>query len=118
MRVGDGVLFYTQAAHTGIAGVAKVVSRAIQIGRNSIKKPYFDAATKPEQPRWLQLMCKRYANTFTFFGRITQYSELADMKLLARGNRLSNYRVTAGEWNYSVLIKMRRGHIAGKRLEK
>lgn len=103
MRVGDGVLFYhSSCAVPGIAGVARIASQsypdATQFDKNS---PYYDAAAKFEQPRWLQIDVQALRKTrLLTLGELRAHPELANMKLLARGNRLSITPITAQEWEF------------------
>src|SRR5687767_16027626 len=55
MKVGDGVLFYhSSCAEPGIVGVARVASTPYPDPTQFDKKsPYYDAASKKEEPRWV-----------------------------------------------------------------
>jgi predicted RNA-binding protein with PUA-like domain len=101
MRVGDGVLFYhSSCAIPGIAGLARVASASYPDPTQFDKKsPYFDAASKPEQPRWHQVDVQAIRKTrLLSLMELREQPALADMRLLARGNRLSITPVTAQEW--------------------
>src|SRR5262245_36020581 len=54
MRMGDGVLFYHSSCEVpGIYGLAKVSSKPYPDATQFDKKsPYYDAASKKEDPRW------------------------------------------------------------------
>ena len=101
MRVGDGVLFYhSSCAEPGIVGIARVASQAkpdpTQFDRAS---PYFDAASKPEAPRWLLVDVQALRKTrLLALPELRGIAALADMVLLRRGNRLSITPVTDAEW--------------------
>ncbi|TAK89822.1 MAG: EVE domain-containing protein [Burkholderiaceae bacterium] len=101
MRVDDGVLFYHSSCEVpGIAGIARVASAAYpdptQFER---KNKYFDAKATPEQPRWMQVDVQVTRKTRLLpLTEIRSIPELADMRLLARGNRLSITPVTKAEW--------------------
>lgn len=103
MQPGDGVLFYHSSCATpGIAGLAQVVGASYpdptQFDKTS---PYFDAAATPEAPRWLQIDIQALRKTrLLSLVELRGYPELAEMKLLARGNRLSIMPVTAQEWRF------------------
>jgi predicted RNA-binding protein with PUA-like domain len=105
MRVGDGVLFYhSSCPEPGIAGIAEVASTAYpdetQFDPNS---PYFDAAARREEPRWLHVDVKLVRKTrLLSLAEMRAAPELAEMVVLKRGNRLSITPVTAQEWK-SVL---------------
>jgi predicted RNA-binding protein with PUA-like domain len=103
MRVGDGVLFYhSSCAEPGIAGLAEVASTpypdATQFDR---KSSYFDAAAKPEAPRWIHVDVRALRKTRLIgIAELRQHDELGDMVILRRGNRLSITPVTAAEWRF------------------
>ncbi len=103
MRVGDGVLFYhSSCAVPGVAGIARVASPAYpdptQFER---KNKYFDEKSTPEQPRWMQVDVQITRKTeLLSLTEIRQHPALADMRLLARGNRLSITPVTKTEWQF------------------
>ena len=101
MQVGDGVLFYhSSCPEPGIVGIARVASGTrpdpTQFDPAS---PYFDAASKAEQPRWLLLDVQALRKT-----RLLSLSELratparADMLVLRKGNRLSITPVEPQHW--------------------
>lgn len=107
MRVGDGVLFYHSSCATpGIAGVAQIASQsypdATQFDKTS---PYFDATATLEQPRWLQIDVQAIRKTrLLSLTELRGYSELADMQLLRRGNRLSIMPITTLEWQFILSL--------------
>lgn len=103
MRPGDGVLFYhSSCEEPGIAGVAEVASAPYadptQFDRNS---KYYDAAAKPEEPRWMMVDVKALKKTrLVPLSELREHAELADMAVLQRGNRLSITPVSASAWRY------------------
>jgi predicted RNA-binding protein with PUA-like domain len=103
MKVGDGVLFYhSSCAVPGIAGIAKVASKAhpddSQFDR---KSEYYDPKAKREDPRWMLVDVKLAKKTRVMpLDEMRAYPELAGMVTLKRGNRLSITPVTAAEWDF------------------
>ncbi|MEZ5608125.1 MAG: EVE domain-containing protein [Burkholderiaceae bacterium] len=101
MQVGDGVLFYhSSCPQPGIAGIARVASdvRAdpTQFDPSS---PYFDAKSSRDQPRWLLLDVQALRKTrLIALDELRQRPELAGMRVLQRGNRLSITPVEEAEW--------------------
>ena len=101
MRVGDGVFFYhSSCAKPGIVGIARVASASkpdpTQFDRAS---PYFDAASKPDAPRWLLVDVQALRKTrLLALPELRSVPELTGMVLLRRGNRLSITPVTEAEW--------------------
>ena len=102
MQVGDGVLFYhSSCAEPGIAGIAKVASSTRPDPTQFDKKsPYFDAKSKPEEPRWLLLDVQAVKKTRLMnLPELRSIEALADMRLLQRGNRLSVMPVDQKHWD-------------------
>jgi predicted RNA-binding protein with PUA-like domain len=103
MKVGDGVLFYHSSCPVpGIAGIAKVASKAYpdasQFDRNS---DYYDAKSKRENPRWMNVDVKLVSKTRLMpLAEMKDYEELAGMRTLRPGNRLSITPVTEAQWNF------------------
>ena len=101
MQVGDGVLYYhSSCAEPGIAGLAEVASApypdATQFDPTS---PYHDAKATPAQPRWVNVDVRFVRKTPLLpLARLRGRPELAGMRLLQPGSRLSITPVTAAEW--------------------
>jgi len=108
MRVGDGVLFYhSSCPQPGIAGVARVASAvAPDPTQFDPASPYFDPKSTREQPRWLQIDVAMVRKTrLLALAEIRQAPELASLRILQRGNRLSITPVSAEEWQ-AVLLRL------------
>ncbi len=105
MVPGDGVLFYhSSCPEPGIAGLAEVASKpyadATQFDPRS---PYFDAKSRAEQPKWYHVDVKVVRKTrLLSLAEMRLAPELATMRVLRRGNRLSITPVSEAEWK-SVL---------------
>lgn len=101
MRVGDGVLFYhSSCAEPGIAGIARVAS-GVRADPTQFDpaSPYFDARSSPEQPRWLLLDVQALRKTrLVSLAELRRHPELAAMRVLQRGNRLSITPVEPSHW--------------------
>ena len=101
MQPGDGVLFYhSSCAEPGIAGLARVASRTrpdpTQFDPDS---PYFDAASKPDAPRWLLLDVQAVRKTrLLALPELRATPALAELQVLRRGNRLSITPVDPADW--------------------
>ena len=63
---------------------------------------YFDRKSDPENPRWLMVDVRylRHLNRMITLGELRQQKQIADMKLLQRGNRLSVLPLSKKEWQY------------------
>jgi predicted RNA-binding protein with PUA-like domain len=111
MRLGDGVLFYhSSCPEPGIAGLAEVSSApytdATQFDPAS---PYFDSKSKPETPRWVHVDVRwRETTRLLSLKAMREAPELASMRVLERGSRLSITPVTPDEWQ-AVLKRLRAG---------
>jgi len=103
MQIGDGVLFYhSSCPEPGIAGLAEVVSTAYpdptQFDKNS---DYFDPKSTQETPRWMLVDVRFVKKTpLISLAALREHAELADMRVLAKGNRLSITPVTDAEWRF------------------
>ena len=101
MAVGDEFFFYhSSCPEPGIAGIARVASgtRAdpTQFDPGS---PYHDPKSPPDQPRWLLLDVQAVQKTRLMpLAEMRQRPELADMRVLQKGSRLSITPVTPEEW--------------------
>ena len=101
MKIGDQVLFYhSSCPEPGIAGLAEVSSDAFPDATQFDKKsPYYEPKATPESPRWYNVEVKLVRKTnLVSLATLRAQAELADMRILARGNRLSITPVTAMEW--------------------
>ncbi len=110
MKVGDAVFFYhSSCPEPGIAGIAEVSSTAYPDATQFDKKShYFDPKATQETPRWVHVDVKLVSKTRLInLTELRAHEELADMRILARGNRLSITPVTAAEWRFIIqtLIK-------------
>ena len=102
MQPGDDVLFYhSSCAEPGIAGLAKIAGRSEPDSTQfDPASPYFDAKSKPEQPRWLQLDVELVRKTRLLSLREMRAApHLATMRVLQPGNRLSITPVSDAEWH-------------------
>ena len=102
MRVGDGVLFYhSSTAEPGIAGLAEVATAAYPDATQfDPASPYFDPKASPDAPRWLHVDVRLRRKTRLLpLAEMRTRPELATMRVLARGNRLSITPVDAAEWD-------------------
>jgi predicted RNA-binding protein with PUA-like domain len=103
MKVGDGVLFYhSNCKEPGIAGIAVVSSAAYpdatQFKRNS---RFFDPKSTQEQPRWFNVDVQLVRKIpLIAIKELRRHPELARMRTLQRGNRLSITPLDPAEWKF------------------
>ena len=107
MRVGDGVFFYhSTCEEPGIAGIAEVSKLAYpdatQFDRES---KYFDPKATPENPRWFNVDVRLVRKTrLVGIKELRSYSELGNMRILQKGNRLSITPIDPAEWDFIMGI--------------
>lgn len=101
MRPGDLAFFYhSSCPEPGIAGIMRVSRAAYpdetQFDRGS---EYYDAAATRDQPRWVNVDVTLVRKTRLLpLQELRAHRDLAGMRVLQRGNRLSITPVTPGEW--------------------
>jgi len=101
------VLFYhSSCPDPGIAGVARIAGGLAPDGTQFDQaSPYFDARSAPDAPRWLQIDVTLVRKTrLLSLADMRATPELADMRVLKRGNRLSITPVTPAEWQALLSI--------------
>lgn len=105
MKVGDqGIFYHSNATPPGVAGICKVVKTAepdpTQFDPNS---KYYDPASKPSDPRWDWVTVAPVKQLpFLSLDELKAIPQLAECRLLAKGNRLSVMPLTAGEFEAIV----------------
>jgi len=103
MQIGDHAFFYhSGCAEPGIAGICEICSEPYPDATQFVAvDPYFDPKSRPEQPRWWLRDVRFVRKTpYLTLAELRRHPELANMRLLARGNRLSITPVTAKEWAF------------------
>ena len=111
MRMGDPVFFYhSSCPEPGIAGIAEVASAAYpDASQFDRKSDYFDPQAKSEAPRWFNVDVRLVKKTrLVSLAELRGHRELAGMRLLARGNRLSITPVDPREWKFITRQLMKR----------
>jgi predicted RNA-binding protein with PUA-like domain len=103
MKVGDLAFFYhSSCEEPGIAGIVEVVAPAHpDVTQFDRKSRYFDEEATRENPRWLNVDVKLVEKTRLIgLNELRSYRELATMRVLQKGNRLSITPVSGAEWNF------------------
>lgn len=103
MAIGDPVLFYHSSCPVpGVYGLAEVVAEAYPDPTQFQKKShYFDAASKPDEPRWWCVdvgFVRKLSAPVTLERLKADADWFGDFALLQRGNRLSVLPVTAAQF--------------------
>jgi predicted RNA-binding protein with PUA-like domain len=103
MKVDDKVFFYhSSCAEPGIAGIASVGKLAYPDATQfDPKNKYFDPKATPENPRWFNVDVKLTKKTrLISIKELREHPQLAHMRILQRGNRLSITPVDPKEWEF------------------
>lgn len=105
MKVGDkGIFYHSNATPPGVAGVCRVAKTAepdpTQFDPGS---KYYDPASKPSDPRWDWVTVAPVKKLpFVSLVELKSIPELAECRLLAKGNRLSVMPLTEHEFEAIV----------------
>ncbi|MFT5837330.1 MAG: putative RNA-binding protein with PUA-like domain [Candidatus Azotimanducaceae bacterium] len=98
MKIGDLVLFYHSNTNSpGVAGIAQVASQSYPDPTAFDKKSkYYDPKSDPENPRWMFVDVSYTADIKRQvpLEEMKSMPELAEMRALQQGNRLSIMPVT------------------------
>jgi len=103
--VGDQAFFYhSSCAEPGIAGIVEVASRAYPDDTQfDPASDYHDPKATRENPRWFHVDVKLVRKTrLVPLAELRRHPQLAGMRILQRGNRLSITPVTAAEWRFII----------------
>lgn len=102
MKVGDQILFYHSNTNPpGVAGIAQVASKPYPDPTAFDKKSkYHDPKSDPKNPRWVlvDVSYKDDLKRFVSLEEMKSMPELAEMRALQKGNRLSIMPVTKTEF--------------------
>jgi predicted RNA-binding protein with PUA-like domain len=103
MQRGDRAFFYhSSCAEPGIAGIVEVVKLgypdATQFDPHSA---YYDPKAKIGSPRWFNVDVKLIRKTRLLpLAELRRHPELANLRVLQKGNRLSITPVDPREWEF------------------
>jgi predicted RNA-binding protein with PUA-like domain len=101
MQVGDLAFFYhSSCPEPGIAGIVKVTKAAYPDASQFDKKsPYYDAKATRAAPRWMNVEVTLVKKTrLVSLVELRTRPDLATMRTLQAGNRLSITPVDPREW--------------------
>lgn len=103
MNIGDGVFFYHSNCETpGIVGIAEVSAKAYPDRLQFIQgHKYYDPKSTPETPRWVNVDVKLVKKTrILSLKDMREIPELANLRILQRGNRLSITPIDPKDWAF------------------
>ncbi len=106
VKKGDLVLFYHSSVEPmAVAGVCEVVKEGyIDHFAFDKKSDYFDPKSKTDKPQWYMVDVKfksMFKKPITL-KEIKSYKELANMRLIQKGGRLSIQPITKEEFDFIV----------------
>lgn len=107
MKLGDLAFFYHSNCDVpGIAGIVEVSKLAYPDRLQFIEgHKYYDPKSTPENPRWVNVDVKLVRKTrLLSLQELRTYPELATMRILQRGNRLSITPVDPREWEFIMKL--------------
>jgi len=108
MNVGDRAFFYhSSCAEPGVAGIVEIARSAYPDFTSwDQKSEYYDARSTPSKPYWymVDVRFERKLKRLVSLAQLRANPALKDMRLLARGNRLSILPVCASEWE--IILSM------------
>ena len=103
MNIGDGVFFYHSNCETpGIVGIAEVSAKAYPDRLQFIQgHKYYDPKSTAETPRWVNVDVKLVKKTrLLSLKNMREIPELANLRILQRGNRLSITPIDPKDWAF------------------
>ena len=103
MSLGDLAFFYQSNCELpGIVGIMEITKLAYPDPLQFLKdNKYYDPKSSPENPRWLNVdvtLVKKLK--LIELRKLRNYSELKEMMILRKGNRLSITPVSQSEWSF------------------
>ena len=108
MHRGDLAFFYhSSCPEPGVAGIVEIAREAYPDFTSwDRESAYYDARSKPEKPYWymVDVRFQRKLKRLVPLHELRENPALQDMRLLARGNRLSILPVAPAEWK--AILKM------------
>ena len=103
MQVGDGVLYWhSSCAEPGIYGIARIAGNLRpDSSQFDAASKYYDPKSSPDKPRWLMLDVQALRKIAPIsVAALREYPQLADMRVLQKGSRLSITPVDAAHWQF------------------
>jgi predicted RNA-binding protein with PUA-like domain len=103
MQLGDQAFFYhSSCAVPGIAGIVEIARLAYPDATQfDCKSKYCDPKASRDQPRWFNIDVRLVKKTRLLpLSELRAYRQLAKMRLLRPGNRLSITPVDPAEWKF------------------
>ena len=108
MKVGDKAFFYhSSCAVPGIVGTMRIVKEAYTDHTAfDPTEQYYDSKSNPDEPRWVMVDVQLdtiFPEIITLT-ELRKHEELAEMRVLQKGNRLSITPVAEEHWNFVMFL--------------
>ena len=104
MKIDDQVFFYhSNCSLPGIVGIAEVVKESHpDFTAFDPDDKHFDPKSNPDKPTWFMVEVKFVRKLLRTISlqELKQHTELADLALVRRGNRLSIMPVSQQQWDF------------------
>jgi Uncharacterized conserved protein len=104
MKKGDMVLIYhSNCKPPGVAGIAQVSKEGYpDFFAWDKKSKYYDAKCDPENPRWIMVdvKFKKKFKEVVSLEQLREYTQLKEMVILRKGNRLSITPLSKKEFEF------------------
>ncbi|MCQ8182330.1 EVE domain-containing protein [Methylomonas sp. SURF-1] len=109
MKIGDQILFYhSNCDEPGIVGIAEVVRESYpDFTAFDPDDKHFDPKSNPDKPTWFMVDVKfvRKLSRTISLRELKTKSELSELALLRRGNRLSIMPVSVEQWAFILALE-------------
>jgi predicted RNA-binding protein with PUA-like domain len=109
MKRGDLAFFYhSNCKQPGIAGIMKIVREGYpDFTAFDPNEKYFDPKSDPGNPRWIMVDVKfvRKLKRIITLTELKTHSELSELPLVRRGNRLSVMPVAREQWDFILSLE-------------
>jgi predicted RNA-binding protein with PUA-like domain len=109
MKLGDQVFFYHSNCDVpGIVGIMEIVKESYpDFTAFDPEDQHFDPKSDPEDPRWMMVDVRHVKTMIRVISlkELRTYSEIEDLALVRRGNRLSIMPVTAAQWDFILSVE-------------
>jgi predicted RNA-binding protein with PUA-like domain len=109
MKTGDLAFFYhSSCSEPGIAGIMEIVCDGYPDSTAFDRKArYYDPNSDPDKPRWYRVDVRyvRKLKRIITLSELKEHSELVDLPLMRRGNRLSIMPVSRDQWEFILALE-------------
>ncbi len=108
MKLGDWVFFYhSNCSEPGIVGIMEVIKEGYpDITAFDPDDKHFDPKSDLNQPRWYRVDVRyiRHLSRTISLKELKDKTELADLALVKRGNRLSIMHISQWQWYFILSL--------------